>query len=173
MTTTNSNVNDKLKESFEAGGEAKEKLKHTAEQAKHASYVVFGIVVFLWVVFLFIPSFDSSDPENRISMSPSRPGHVVTQTAPAVIQNSASGVVTWDRLEADGSVPVGMWSHELHGKVGCSVKVIHDTGMYRQYRFITTEWKDYVPGTSPDFSAIRFMAKEPGRRQPIYTFTCS
>jgi len=169
--TSNSNVNEKLKESFKSGSEAKERLKKTADYAKRASYVGFGIIAFFWVIFFFIPSFNSSNREERLGGT--QPATVVTPSAPAVTQNSPSGVVTWDRLEPDGTVPVGVWSHELQGKAGCSVKVIHDTGMHRQFRFLTTEWKDYVPGTSPDFSAIRFMAKEPGRRQPVYTFMCN
>jgi len=58
MTT---NVSEKLADSFAQGRAARDSVRQIAANAKYIALSVAGVVIFLWFVFLFIPSFGKGD----------------------------------------------------------------------------------------------------------------
>jgi hypothetical protein len=71
-------------------------------------------------------------------------------------------LLRWEKLLPDGTVPKEVWSEPLGLTPGCSHAFYADKEHQVQYRYQTAEWKDYVPGTSPDMDAIRQKATKEG-----------
>lgn len=135
-----------------------------------ALIAIFGTAVIVFYMFALVPD-DWKFWKSEGRTNQTQPGKVVAPAAPASLQ--LNGEVAWDKLEADGSVPVGVWSQKLAGRPFCSVSLAHDTSFKRQFQNNSTAWVDYVPGTSPDFTAWRFQATEPGKTPPVFQFKCS
>lgn len=89
---------------------------------------------------------------------------------PKVVESKA----TWkDQPVGVETLPVGVWSDEAEVRPGCRVNFAIPPGTQVQYRHYSVKWRDYVPGSSPEMSNLRWKATEEGVTEVPYTIRCS
>lgn len=158
-------VPDQLQVGFTAGTEAREGAKKVGAYAKQITASVVGIAVLIWAIVALIPYIKEKVPQ----------GDNVSQGAGS--QAGTTATARFAGREADGSLPVGIWSETTTIPAGCSVKFNAGIGtLYKvRYRFYTTEWKEHEGKGkgSPSASEIQFMPLQKGVTGIPFSMKCS
>ncbi len=97
--------------------------------------------------------------------------------SPGKVTEGTTTTARFAGREADGSLPVGIWSETTTIPAGCSVKFNAGIGtLYKvRYRFYTTEWKEHEGKGkgSPSASEIQFMPLQKGVTGIPFSMKCS
>ena len=106
------------------------------------------------------------------SKTPQEKGDAPTATTSA---QAAKQEAKWER-QADGTIPIGVWSGTITIEPGCGVRFGAGEGTYFkvQYRFgSSVEWSDHIPGTIPDGNQVRYQVTKTGLVELPIKSTCS
>lgn len=156
---------DQLKKAFQAGTEARKGLKSFAEKAKLISTWVIGVLLLIGMISIFIPYIKEEVP--KVASATTQRGVMSHQA-----QSSQVAEASWKRNES-GALPVGVWSEEVTIPFGCGTNFAAGNGsLYKvEYRALTPEWREHVPGQFPQASHLRFMVMEGGKNIATVPFS--
>jgi hypothetical protein len=83
--------------------------------------------------------------------------------------------VEWEWRNADGTIPMGIYSKSASANRGC--RIDFDSGHGKDYQIFyrnnSEEWVEHYPNTLVDMSEFRFSVLKYGLREIVYTVTCS